>query len=133
MLRIKTFVAYSELIPEAGLGLFTAQDIDEGETIWEFDALVDRLLTQREYNEISSKNILTSQFLDKYCYRENGKYILCVDNARFMNHSRELSNTIEQSFRTIAKRKILAGEEIFCNYEEFSNDASDKMFNVRIF
>ena len=56
--------------------------------------------------------------VDKYAFldRERNVFVLCGDDARFMNHSGE-PNTWEVSEScTLASRDIAAGEEITCDY-----------------
>jgi uncharacterized protein len=55
----------------------------------------------------------------------SGCYILCTDDARFINHSSQ-PNTIDtqegEEGLTIAARDIQPGEEITSNYEAFDAD-----------
>ena len=58
-----------------------------------------------------------------YCYIDKEKpdiYILCFDNARFMNHSKEPSTTNGFSYEVyadVATRDIQEGEELTYDYE----------------
>ena len=72
--------------------------------------------------------------LQRYLYLDerSEKYIFCLDNARFMNHS-EKPNT-ESVFpasdhfgHDVASRDIAAGEELTCDYREFDHDHARKV------
>ena len=130
MLIVKTYLTPSVLIPEAGLGLFANEDIPKGIVIWKFVKGLDLEFSEEEF---SFKNMRCVQtFLNTYCFKENGRYILCVDNGRFINHSEEFCNTIEQKNKTIANRDIKKGEEIISNYANFSELESDREFNLTL-
>ena len=45
---------------------------------------------------------------------------MCIDDARFMNHSAD-PNTHEKGQSSIASRDIAAGEELTCNYGNFDD------------
>ena len=54
-----------------------------------------------------------------WTYRENNKWVLCGDNAKFFNHSEtpNCKDGIGLSY-TIADRDIKAGEELTGNYKD---------------
>lgn len=123
MLLVKTYIAKSHI---QGMGLYAYDFIPKGTKIWELTEGVDRVLSQRELDEQPE---VIKDFLETYCYRHKGYYILCVDNGRFINHSYE-SNTDDTSGPyTIAKRDIKPGEEITSNYSDFGFDEDDHKFN----
>lgn len=130
MLKIKTYVAPSKIIPQAGLGLFAGENIKKGMIIWKLDEDLDIVMSEDEFNRKVDPNVQT--FLKTYCYKEDGKYILCVDNGRFINHSVEFCNTLEERGLTLASRDISEGEEILSNYENFSVKKEDKSFNITL-
>ena len=126
MLIVKTSLKMSS-IPGAGIGLFADEFIPKGARIWEFTPNLDLKLSKKEYDNFTGLN---ADFLYKYTYRCNGEYILCVDNGRFINHSDDANTDDSSSFlQTLAKRDILAGEEITSNYNEFGRTEEDLEFN----
>jgi uncharacterized protein len=117
MLLIDTYVAPSP-IPGAGYGLFSRDFIPAGTVIWRFvsgiDVALDDLPTEP----------LWRRFLMKYAYRDltTKQWVLCVDDARFMNHS-EQPNTGETSdggTRTLVD--IAPNTELTCDYREFAEN-----------
>ena len=47
-----------------------------------------------------------------------GNFILCSDDAKYMNHS-DTPNTRTEGHQTVATADIQPGQEITCNYFEF--------------
>ncbi len=123
MLLVKTKIGESCI---HGLGLLADQDIKQGTVIWKFAPNLDLVLTKewlKDYDEEVANRLLD------YCYRVDDKYILCCDNARFINHSSK-ANTIDNSkleAEVIAKKDIKAGEEITSNYADFDDDFYRKL------
>jgi hypothetical protein len=120
MLMVKTRLGPSNI---AGIGLFAAQNITKGTVTWRFMDKFDRLLTAGEIDglpEPARSNILDHTYLDV----GSGLFVLCADNARFMNHA-DKPNTagvhepgaIEGY--DVATRDIRAGEEMTCDYRTF--------------
>ncbi len=120
MLMVKTRLGLSDI---AGIGLFAVEDIPKGTVTWRFMAGFDRLLTKAEIDglpEPAKSNILDHTYLNE----ANGLFVLCADNARFMNHA-DRPNTagvhepgaIEGY--DVATRDIAAGEELTCDYRTF--------------
>src|ERR1700744_3557046 len=107
MLLVKTFVAPS---PIDGLGLFAAEPISAGTGWWRFDGAVDRVFEPMEFDDLcdlAKAHVLRSGFV------QDGKYYLCGDDARFVNHSpRTPSLPAEGVLASIAVRDIAVGEEI---------------------
>ena len=120
MLKVKTTIKPS-LIPMAGIGLFSSQFIPKGTIVWEYDSAQDREYTIAQYNAL---NNIDKEFIDTYAFKFNGKLYICVDNARFFNHSNDPNccsvdhSALNLGF-TIAKRDIQPGEELTDNYLEF--------------
>lgn len=125
---IKTRVGPSEI---AGLGLFADQDIPKGAVTWQFMAGYDLLLTQAEIEalpEPARSNLLDHTYHDA----KSGLYVLCADNARFMNHADE-PNTAGVHEKgaiegyDVATRDIKRGEELTCDYRVFDADVGIKL------
>lgn len=115
MLLVKTYLAESKV---HGIGLFAAESIKKGTVIWEFSPHIDMVFPVMKYEEAPRQ---VKDFLKVYGYVSIDRpdvYTICVDNARFINHSEE-PNTDDTTGLTIAKRDIAAGEEILSNYAEF--------------
>ncbi|TGK11793.1 SET domain-containing protein [Leptospira fletcheri] len=130
MLKVPTYVAES---PIGGLGLFAGRDIEPGELIWEYHPKTVWILTEEE---VASFPARLKESIFTYSYLYEGKWFFCVDNSRFMNHSDD-SNTLEDKTgvsgssnpmgRDRAVRKILAGEELTCNYKQFDQNWNEKL------
>lgn len=121
MLIVKTYLDKS---PINGIGLFAGEFIPKGTKIWIFTPKLDLAFKKIE---VKNKNIF--EYLNKYCYRYNGYYILCMDDARFINHS-DTPNTNDEKFPyVIANKDIKEGEELTCDYNNLGVTETDKNFN----
>jgi SET domain-containing protein len=130
MLLIETFIAAST-IPNAGLGCFANEFVPKGTKIWELNSSLDRTIT---FDELSLLTELEQRFVKTYAYSHNEVLYLCIDNARFFNHSNEAYNTYDPSdeFCTYASRDINIGEEIISDYSSFGVTDDDKQFNLEL-
>ena len=132
MLMIKTKVKESN-IQDAGLGLFADEFIKEGTVTWRFCPGFDQILYEDDLLRLSEASRL--QFL-KYTYKslEEGYYVCCGDDDRFINHC-EKPNIIEGETEensepfSIAARDIYPGEELLCNYFDYDANALMKLNN----
>ena len=129
MLLVKTTRGPSRI---DGTGLFAAEFIAKGTRIWEFREGVDQRFDESylaQFAEDEKGRLLT------HCYRNpgSGMYVLCGDDAKYINHS-EAPNTEDIGFEegilngegiTIAARDIFPGEEIVSDYASFDSDARD--------
>jgi SET domain-containing protein len=130
MLMVKTRIGPST-IPDAGLGLFADEFIPEGKVTWRFCPGFDLVLSEDDLLRLSEQ--ARRQFLN-YCYfdKVTKHFILCGDDERFINHS-ESPNVMqgkedgEIEGVEIAGRDILPGEELFCDYFDFDEDAARKL------
>lgn len=120
MLRVPTVVAPSSI---QGVGLFAAEPIAEGTVIWEFTPEVDWRIPVEKMELFPDPY---RSWLLRYVYREpSGCYVLCGDNAKFMNHSFDPNcDDVEGPF-TVAKRDVAEGEELTCDYRLFDLDSVD--------
>jgi hypothetical protein len=84
------------------------------------------VLTRAQFEELNPNS---RDQVGRYIYTDvaTGNYILCSDDAKYMNHS-DTPNTRTQGHQTIAIADIQSGEEITCNYYEF--DASTRQTTV---
>ena len=123
MLLVKTYLDKSKI---QGIGLFSDEFIPKGTLIWKFVPGFDFVLTKKELNKLPK---VAKSWVLHYGYynKSEGGYVICVDDARFLNHS-ENSNTHDEDKKgTITTRDIKKGEEIICNYFEFDADAELKL------
>lgn len=118
MLLVKTYVAQSKI---EGLGLFASEFIPKGTKIWDTHPGFELKFTEEQVNtlpEIAQKQI------DKYSYLDGKTWVLCIDDARHINHSDD-PNTDNEGEGTIASRDIQPGEEITSNYYEICDHTSN--------
>jgi uncharacterized protein len=111
MLLVPTEVRPSKI---HGIGCFATKAIRKGAVIWEFTPGFDLKYTEKQFDSFPK---LLREFLDRYVFEDGKYFVLCVDNARFFNHSTE-ANTASVGDVTVAKRNIRKGEELTSNYRE---------------
>ena len=123
MLTIKASVKTSKI---EGLGLFADERIPKGTTVWKFDARFDIFFDPEEVKNMAP---IQKALVEKYAYlsTETGKYVYCIDDSRFMNHS-SVNNNLdvvlfpdELETRGVANRDIEIGEERLINYRNFDS------------
>jgi len=120
MLQIRTYVDRS---PIEGLGLFAAEDIPKGTIIWALSG-ADSVLHRHQVGCMSE---IEQVFINKYSFKIKGFYYLCVDDARFMNHSTS-PNTSDLNDNTVASRDIAKGDELTCDYSLFDDEFDPAWF-----
>ena len=98
---------------QIGYGIVALKPIPQGTITWALDKL-DRTFSP---GQVKAMDELYQKVLDKYTYRNaQGNYILCWDNARFVNHSSN-ANCLTTAYEfEIAVRDIAAGEELTDDY-----------------
>ncbi|HXG17089.1 MAG TPA: SET domain-containing protein [Calidithermus sp.] len=116
MLLVRTRVDRS---PIHGLGLFADEPIPKGTDVWRFTPGFDLDLDPGVLD--AQPPIVRSRLLHYgYIDRRLGRYILCCDDARFINHSD--SPNIGPDFARdrygvdVALRDIAPGEELTVDY-----------------
>ena len=113
MFKVPTYLAPS---PIHGTGVFTAVPIPAGTVIWVFAPPIDWEIRPEEMETIPEP--FQSRFRH-FCYLdERGVYVLCGDNARFMNHS-FTPNCDDSGVATVAALDIGPNEELTCDYRSF--------------
>ena len=127
MLLVKTNL---HLSPINGIGLFAGEFIFKGTIIWKYTPQVDLRYSYEEYQQLKQQH--NFEVLDKYIYksRVSGLYILCSDDARFINHAHRPNtlDTLEDTEGlTIASADIRPGEEITSDYALFDADFNTYM------
>jgi len=117
MFLIATYLAPSRI---HGIGVYTAERVPAGMTIWEFTEGVDWRIEARDLEAFPEPY---QSMLRHYCYHDpDGTYVLCGDNAKFMNHTDDPNCDDPEGPRTVANRDIEAGEELTCDYRAFDVD-----------
>lgn len=98
---------------QMGYGVFATQLIPKGTITWVLDDLDQRL----DESYIASLDTMFREKLLKYCYRDSqGKYVLCWDIARYVNHSFK-ANCVSTAYEfELAIRDIYPGEELTDDY-----------------
>ena len=102
-----------------GLGVFTLEPIAKDTPVWRFtpgfDLDVDPELVQRQPEPLRER-LLHYGYIDPRL----GRYILCCDDARFMNHSDTANLQPDFSLGRygidVAARDIRPGEELTVDY-----------------
>jgi uncharacterized protein len=128
MLLVKTYLAQSQI---EGLGLFADEDIPMGTHVWNFDAKIDLAV---EADFIEELSLAAKEYFEKYAYLDVKlkKYVVCGDDARFVNHS-DAPNLVEtyvvgqEHGVDRASRDIKKGEELTCDYRAFDSDFGIKL------
>jgi uncharacterized protein len=120
VLLVKTYLSSSAI---DGFGVFAGQTIEEGTPIWAFNPLIDMLIDDHGFQSLPD---IAQAFVTKYAYRHDQlrTYVLCSDDARFMNHSdmpnvRSIYPEGDIHGIDLAARRIAEGEEITCDYATF--------------
>ena len=126
------FVVRTKLAPSQihGLGTFADEFIPSGSTIWVLHPQFDVEFALEDLDDLPP--YCREQIMHfGYLSTTTGKWVLCADDARFMNHSGQPNtrNAIDGRGNdcTVAACDILAGEEITCDYYEFDADAERKL------
>lgn len=119
-------IAETRMSPIHGLGLFAKVDIPAGTVWWSARPGTVLLISQAQYKSLSgsTRNPLSEQLLTAlttYCYYAASldSLVLCLDNARFVNHSDNPNSGAAESAEAliaVALRDIKQGDEIFENY-----------------
>jgi len=131
MFTINTYLDRSTI---QGIGVFAAEDIAKGKVVWVFNPLLDIELNGAQWTELE-QTISTQSFkvVQRYAYKENNKFYLCVDNAQFMNHSDDHFNVgNNKTDNTMAaKTAIRKGDELVCNYYEYCDPDDVNLLKIR--
>lgn len=105
--------------PIHGLGVFAADAIARGTAVWRFTPGFDLDMDARlpEAQPPHFRDWLTNY---GYIDRRLGRFILCCDDARFLNHSDQPNlrpdYALDRYGVDVAARDIAAGEELTVDY-----------------
>jgi SET domain-containing protein len=126
MMLVRCRVAVSEI---EGLGLFAGESIAAGRPVWRLDPDFDRLLPDTAVTALPEAR---RDFLNRYLYwdDQHRAFVLCCDDARFMNHSPSPNVSAVRSDVCVALRDIAAGEELTCDYHQL--DPRPMRFQPRV-
>ena len=121
MLTVPTYLDRSSL---HGIGIFSSSFLTEGMLVWEYHSRVDLTFKPDQWIDLG-RGLSPCSFdnLRFHSYKEKGCLVLCLDNARFMNHSGSKANVRQdnEKDRMFASRDVEPGEELLCNYFEYSD------------
>lgn len=129
MLLVKTKIGESEINE---IGLFAAEFIPKGKVIWKWHHGFEQEFSPTEVEALPepARTVLIQR---AYFSDSLQKFVLCCDDARFMNHSESPNlrdgGGDDYQAETIAIRDIQIGEELTINYFEYDGDASWKIVN----
>lgn len=98
---------------EVGYGVVATEFIPAGTITW----VLDKLDRQFSATEFQSMEPIYQEILDTYTFRDNnGNFILCWDNGRYVNHSFN-SNCLTTAYDfEIAIRDIHPGDQLTDDY-----------------
>lgn len=122
MLIVRTYIGKSSI---HGIGLFAAEFIPKDTIIWELNPEIDIIISLEKYAKLSP---YAKEHFDWFAYysENNGGYILCFDNAKFVNHSKNPNTYGEEDTRAL--KDIQIGEEIIENYYLFSEKEPENIY-----
>lgn len=125
MLLIKTKIGPSGT---HGIGLFANQVIPKGTKTWEYTNWFDISYSEDQLlkmSESAREQVLWYAYFDK----QDKKYILCSDDQRFINHSKDPKKINIESTPNfdIALKDIQVGEELLCDYNKFDDTYFDRI------
>jgi uncharacterized protein len=124
MLLVRTHIAPSTI---HNLGLFADEFIRAGTEVWRFTPGYDLEIT---IEEMEKHPQYVREFFDHYGYLDFNvnRYLLCCDNARFINHSNTPNIRTDYTWAThgvdVAVRDIAIGEEITTDYRLFERHSN---------
>ena len=128
MLLVPTRLGVS---PIEGIGLVATSPIAKGAVTWRFMPGFDQLFTRAQIDSLPEP---ARAELMRYVYlhKDSDRYVFCLDNARFMNHTAEpntrgVYSPGEIYGYDVATRDIAAGEELTCDYREFDGAHAAKL------
>ena len=104
---------------QMGFGVFATQFIPKGTITWALDEL-DQIL---EPNYLDTVDKYKGEIIKKYAYRnQEGKFVLCWDLGRYVNHSFH-ANCMGTAYEfEIAIRDIYPGEQLTDDYGTLNID-----------
>ena len=126
MFTVKTFLDKSKI---SGMGSMAGEFISKGTVIWKFQENFDVKIDDLQFKQLPK---LAKEFVLHFGYysKKEGGYILCMDNAKYTNHSKNPNMKMVDEIYSIATRDIMEGEEITEDYFYFDELASMKLGDI---
>jgi hypothetical protein len=113
--------------PIHGVGVYADEFIAKGTRTWEFTPGFDVVLTKEEVEKLPPL-AQAEMSIHAFVSIVDGTYVLCSDNAKFMNHSDEPNIDSGGVTEDVALRDIQPGEELTCDYRLFDAGSTGKLF-----
>jgi len=115
-----------------GAGCFAEENVPEGMLLWKLNPPFDIVLADVEYrNALISLPLAAQKFIHSHAYEGKGplkgKWVVCAADAIFMNHSPNPTVRVEEDSTSYAARDIKIGEELTCNYFDYSDPVPGKL------
>ena len=117
MMLVRSYLAPSSI---EGLGVFSHDNIKQGDLVWRFDPRIDQLIKRADLDAMDER---TREFIDRYGYdmpHIPDCIALDADEGRFMNHADTPNLDFSSADVGVALCDIPAGVELTCNYREFT-------------
>ena len=117
MMTVRCYLAPSSI---EGLGVFCHEPIRKGDVVWRFDDRFDQKLPRAL---VEAADPVMREFLERYGsdHLDHPEFLfLDADEGRFMNHADAPNTDFKGADFGIALRDIPAGEELTCDYREFT-------------
>lgn len=121
MFLVPTYLGPS---PIAGTGVFAGAPIPAGTRIWEFTDGVDWRIPP---DDLAAFPEPYQSQLRRWCFlTADGRYVLCGDSAKFMNHADDPNCDDPDGATTVTNRDVAAGEELTSDYRTFDRLSAEK-------
>ncbi len=107
-----------------GIGLFTDQDIKQGELIYSASPTLDLNLSQDKFDALTDNEKAEIKYWGFWIEADQVWHV-DFDNSKFINHSKNATLTQDPSHTDawlVTTRDIKAGEEFTQNYLEFETE-----------
>ena len=117
MMTVRCYLAPSSI---EGLGVYCHEPIAKGDVVWRFDPRFDQMIPKAE---VEAADPVMREFLERYGYDHldhPDHLMLDAHEGRFMNHSDAPNLDFRYPAHGVALRDIPAGEELTCDYREFT-------------
>src|SRR3546814_17366872 len=104
-----------------GLGLYVAEPIPGRARIWEFNPVMDRVVSREEFESLPPA---AREFLRVYAYpwpKGGDTLLFSADNGHFPNHSDD-ANTFEDAHHARPPHDIAVGEETTSDYRRLGHN-----------
>ncbi len=130
-----TITTYLKEVPGKGLGIFSEENIKFGDTVYEDDNALSKIF---KGVDVYMMSVLQQDFVKKYATykKDTDTWYLCLDNARFWNHS-DTPNTKyimhgDGIGAMVATMDIPAGTELTSDYREFCDECKEGNFDFKV-